>query len=680
MFPDPNQDAPIAPGTPPPMADAIPPNPMVTVPMTEDERKKWKGDIDRANRRRQVFEPAWERNLRAYTPDPTNTNWGDEVNPGIDFYQTEQKKALLFFETPTVICTPEQDTPPQLLPQIAAHQAKLNQRLGRKGLDAERLMDKVMFSILCPAGMGCTKLGVTRITKDVPLLHPPDHPTLAGQPQTDPQGQPLTAPVPVYQKLFWEHFSEKKVLIPTNFRDTEFDKAPWLGMKFAIPTRVAIREYGLPPDFKGKASQVKDQVFQLPGITDTDADDDQTTGVALFYQAALYDDNVYHPDHYRELVFVDGVDDPVVHRDCPYQTFDANGVYQPEDPANLVGNPIHIFTIRDLVDSSYIPSDCTITRPLVNELSRFRTQLIEQRDAGTSVRLGKESVFTPEVLAKAVRSPHGGILVVPDAVLENTQASPPMLEMAHPQLGRESFESQAVIERDLTKVNTISANQTGAQQDTTRSATEITTVQRNADVRMEKERNRLLAGFVGGVRKLDALMKRFETAPGEQPISGYSYDIKPDSGMHVDAAADRKFAIDRLNILLKEPHINVDYLLRELAPALRLDASQLIVAPPPPHPAPPKISFIVKGEDLSPLAPQYPNMQEALKEAGMTLTPTPLTPQLVQNAALAKPLKPPTGARMAPHGGAPPMADKVNQHTADLSGETPNHGGMAGIQ
>ena len=642
------------------------PNPMITVDLTEEQQRKWKGDIDRANRRRQIFEPSWERNLKAYTPDPTSEAWGTDVNPGIDFYQTEQKKALLFFETPTVILTPERDAPPEALPQISAHQAQINQRIGRKGLDCERLMDKVMFSIICPAGMGCTKLGITRITKDVPLHD------AQGQPVLDPQGKPVTAPVPVYQKIFWEHFSEKKILIPTNFHDTEFDKAPWMGLKFSIPTRLAIREYGLPPDFAGKkASGENDQVFRLPGVTNADeSDDDLTTGTELFYKAALYDDAVYHPEHLRQLVFVDGQDAPVVHRDSPYQTF-VNGEYQPDDPMNLVGHPIHVFTIRDLVDSAYIPSDCTITRPLVNELSRFRTQLMENRDAGTSVRLCDEAVFTPEVLAKVIRAPWGAMIPIPN--LDSNRV--PVIEVSHPVYSRENFTAQETIERDLTKVNTISANQTGASNDTTRSATEISTVQRNADVRMEKERNRLLAGFIAGVTKIDALIKRFETPTGQPPLSSYTYDIKPDSGMHADAAADRKFAVDRLNILLKEPHINVDYLLREIAPDLRLDATQLILQPPPPKPALPKTSLIIRGEDLSPLAPQYLNVQEALKESGIALTPTPITADLVQHAALSRPL--PAGARIAPHGGSPEMADKVNQHVADQSGQLPNQGGQA---
>lgn len=650
-------------------------NPMVTIPLDADALKKWKGDLERANARRKVFEPTWERNLKAYTPDPTNTNWGDEVNPGIDFYQTEQKKALLFFETPSVILTPEDDTPPDQLGGISAHQAKLNQRLGRKGLDAERLMDEVLFSVICPAGMGCVKVGVTRITKDVPLLHPPDHPdpALAGQPQQDAQGQPITAPVPVYQKIFGEHFSEKKILIPTNFHSTQFEKAPWLAMKFTMPIRIATRQFTLTPDVVeklGKKTTADEQVFQLPGQKpDVSSDEETCTGIECWYHAALYDDNVYHPDHLRQLVFLDGIDDPVVHRDSPYQTFE-NGTFKDDDPQNMPGFPIHIFTVRDLADSAYVPSDCTITRPLVNELSRFRTQLIENRDSGTSVRLCDEAVFTPEVLAKVVRAPWGAMIPIPN--LDQTRL--PVVEVSHPVYSRENFTAQDVIERDLTKVNTISANQTGAQQETTHSATEIMTVQRNADVRMQKERNRILAGFIGFVQKVDALMKRFETPPGQQPISGYTYDIKPDSGMHVDAASDRKFALDRYNMLAKDPNVNRSYLLTELAPDLRLDPSKLIVQPPPPKPEPPKFSFIVKGDDLSPLVPQYANMQQALAEAGVTLQATPITPQLVQNAALAQPIKPPTP--QLDHPGAPPQADKVNQHTEDLAGHPPHLGGF----
>lgn len=655
MLPEP-QASPLAVGAPP--QDQAPPNPLVTIPMTEDARKKWKGDLDRANSRRQIFEKAWERNLAAYAPDPTNETWGADVNPGIDFYQTEQKKAQLFFDTPAIVLTPEDDTPPEARPQIAAWQTKINRKLGpieKKGLGTIRMMDKVLFSIICPSGMGWTKLGVTRITKDVPM---------------DPaQPDGPTAPVPVFQQMFWEHLSEKKGLIPTNFHDTEFDKAPWLGMNFTMPTRAGIREFNLPPDFVGQKSGANEQVFEQPGIKKEADTDDQMTGREVWYRAALYDDAVYHPDHLRQLVFVDGIDEPVVHRDSPYQTF-ANGLYQPDDPNNLIGFPIHIFTIRDLVDSSYVPSDSTITRPLVNEISRFRTQLIEQRDSSTSIRLGDEKVLTPEILSKVVRGPWGSIILLPD--LDPNR--PPVVEMAKTTYPRESFEAQNVMERDLSKITAQGANQVGAEEDHAKSATETSFMQQNSNTRMAKERNRVLAGFTAGVAKLDALMKRFETPQGQPPVSGYTYDIKPDSGVHVDEAARRKFATDRYNMIRKDPRVQADYLLTELAPEWHLDATKLIAPPPQPHADPPRTSVIIRTESLSPMMPEYANTIELMKILGIPLTAVPITNEMMQNAALAKPIKPP----VVDHPGTPPEADHIDKHTSDMVGHHANAGGFAG--
>lgn len=646
-------------------------NPLVTITMTPDQAKEWQTNLKLADERRKVFEPSWERNLAKYAPNPTDLTWGETINVGVDFYQTEQKKDQLFFDTPTVILTPEDDSDPSLAAQISKRGTLLNRKIGRKGLDLKRLMDKVNVDIICPAGQGWIKVGVTRITKDVPMLHPPNHPTMPGQPQMDPQGQPITAPVPVYQKIFAERSSPKTGLIPDNFHDTEFDKAPWLGVKFAMPTKAGVRQLGLPPDFEPKkTASSDDQVFVYEGVKPSDPSE-QITGQEVWYRAYLYDDAVYHPDHLRQLVFIDGIEEPVVHRDSPYQTFQ-NGLYMPDAPDGMVGFPIHVITVRDLPDSAYPPSDCTITRPLVSELNRFRTQLVEQRDSATSIRIADEKVVTPEVMAKVIHGPWGTIIPIANF----DPGRPPVMEIAHPTYSRDNFQSQEIIERDLAKLNTLGSNQTGSEANTTHSATEMTYIQRNSDVRMQAERNRISAGFLGLVSKIDALMAKFETPPGQEALSGYTFDIKPDSGMHVDAASDRKFAIDRLNILAKSPIVNQEYLMTELSPDLRLDASKLIKPPPPPQAAPPKTSLIIKGDDVNPLSPQYTNMVQILNEIGVKVTAQPITPDMITNAALSKPLKPITPS--SDHGGAADKADKVNQHTADLSGKTPNFGGQAG--
>ncbi len=658
-------------------------NPMVTIQWDDEQITKLRGEIQRANTRRKVFETAWQKNIDAYVPDPSNTKWGEDVNPGVDFYQVEQKKDQLFFDTPFVILTPDpltvvQPPPPpgappppndptMQTPAIQAHQALLNQLLGRRKLDVKRLADKVLFDVLCPSGCGWTKIGYTNITKSTQIPRPSPY-TPLGQPTPEPEMQAVD--VPIFEEFFWERFSPKKGLIPNSYHDTEFDKAPWLGEKFQMPLRVAKRTYQLPDDFNPKSSSTA-QVFAHPGIT-ADEDEEQVSGEELWYKASLFDDNEAHPQKIRQIVFIDGLADPVVHRDSPYQTFGPDGKLTPD---SMIGFPIHPCTIRDLADSAYVPSDCTITRPLVNELARFRTQLIEQRDSSTSVRIADENIVTPEVINKVIRSPWGAIL--PIAGFD--PARPPMMELVRPTYPRESFQAQETIERDIAKVNSMSANQTGTQQDTVRSATELTYVQQNSNVRLQAERNRFLAWFLAGVQKLDALVQRYPeqgaqpgAPPQSAPLGRYTYDIKPDSGVHVDSETDLKRFTALYNMLAKDPNINRMELHKAMLPLARLDPTKLLVQPPPRGPEPPKITTIVRGEDLSPLSPQYDNVVQMLGQLGIKLQPTPVTPDLMHNAAQQQ------AAQQPVHLGPPVGADVVSKHTTDHSGSTPNFGGLAG--
>ena len=641
--------------------NAPPPNPMVTIPMTDEEQTRWKGDIERADRRRKVYEPSWETNLSNYAPDPTNAKWGDDINPGVHFFTVEQKKALLFFDTPHVILTPQSGANPQA---VQAQQDRLNDKLGRDGIKGKALVDLVLLDTLCPAGMGCVSVGYTNISKptQVPV---PQQWTPLGTPPAEPQFQ--TANVPVFEEVFCEHFSVKKLLIPANAHINQADKWPWVGQKFTLPLKVAKRQFSLPDDFNAK-SKGEDQVFRLPGSNPSDeGDEEQVTGTALFYKASLYDEQELHPQKIRELVFIDGSDEPVVHRDSRYQDFDQAGKLS---ETSLIGFPIKVCYIRDLSDSPYVPSDCTIIRPLVNEISRFRTQLVEHRDASTSVRLADETVISNEVMAKIIRSPYGAIL----PIANYNSANPPIMEIGKPAMSRENFQSQEIIGADLAKVTAISANQSGTQQDNIHSATEIATVQRNADVRMQAERNRVVEWFLDVVRAVDTLLRRYPPMgqPPQPALGRYSYSIKPDSGMHVDAAADRKFGMDAYNFLAKDPNINRMELLKEILPLMRLDPTKLITQPPPQEPPKPKTSVIARGEDLSPLAPQYANMVEILNQGGFKLTPTQITPALMDNAATVAASHLPV-----PHPGTANKADLVDKHTADESGQMQNMGGMA---
>ncbi len=661
------------------------------LPLDPEMLTQWRDEVTRAQRRRDVYKKSWEENLKDYTPDYANDNWGNEINPGKVFYQVEQKKAQLFFDTPEVILTPPQtpEVDPKLLDAVSVEQRALNTALGRDGINAKRLVDKVLFDLLCPAGEGCTKIGITRITSPQPQ---PPH-AVTGQVPTGPDGQPATVDVPIFQELFWERFSPMKMLKPSGFHDTEWDKAPWLGVEFSLPLPLAKRQFNLPPDFHVVTSRDERRFKSPTGGDEQDGVQELVTGQEIWYKAAFYDETVLHPQFFRQLVLIDGMDQPAVHRDSPYQFKDPNGGLTKD---SLIGNVIHPLTVRDLSDQAFIPSDTMVTRPLIRELSKFRTQLIEHRDASIPVRFAREGTITATTLAQIVRAPFGSIIPLPDE--EYNKPGDPVKIMSPGAYSRDNFQSQDVIERDIERALAIGANQTGTKQQTGTTATETALIDRATTVRMKAERNRVMEWYVAGVRKLDALRQHFQDQPS-MALGRYGYAIKPDSGQHLDEAEERKNALDAYNFLAKAP---IDHLalLRELLPKLNLDPAlvQPPPPPPPPMPEPPKISIAIRGDDLNPLAPQYQNVVVLLAKANIQLPPAGPSPLLPPGSPGAPPMlgppmgppqlgagpppgpspaMPPAPQQPAPHPGTAPTADLVNRHQAQESGLPQGLGGLA---
>src|SRR5499427_7404720 len=676
------------------------------IAMTQDQLGIWMGRIERARARRKLVEDEWQKNLDAYQGVPLSERPSkDWVNPNTDFADVEQKKAQLFFTTPEVHCIPKEPIGVPLTNVILIKQAVLNDKLGPNGVDAKRLIDKVTFDALCPAGWGATKIGYEVTTRPVP------HPTL-----TDETGQPQSVDVPVYEEYFWEHFSPKKLLIPDDFFDNEYDRAPWIAMEFALPFLVAQRKYKLPDDFAGTASSDENVFDQRDGSGRSSGDtrgNQIVTGVEIWYKAALEDPACWHPEWLRVLVLIDGLSDrPARHTEGIYQTLTAEGRLTAD---SMIGYPIHVLTLRDVTDSAYIRSDCSMTRDLVDQLSKFLTQQVQQRDTSIPMRLVDEGIITPDVMTKIQNGDYGSFIPIPPGGLN----PPPVVEIARAQYPRENFEAQNRIERQLAKTLALDSNQQGVNAETARTATELSIVQNNASVRLKAERNRVVSFFIAGVQKFDTLLQRFATDTdvveivgpdgarqwatwNKETIAGrYAYQIKPDSGVDIDEATARKQALDTYNYLGKDPLVNRAYLLQELAPALHLDPQQLKAPPPPPAPPEkPNVSFAFKGEDLlNPLAVAVmvqggimitPQMIQAADLLIRTATGAPPIPQQMspglpglplgtppppQPAALQMPMgppRPPSGPAGAPptppHPGAMEKTPLINQHAADETG------------
>lgn len=660
--------------------------------LDDDGVRVWKKRIDQAETVRKGFEGPWQDHLDAYEGKSLKIEpRQDTVIVPKDFANVNQKAAQLFFRTPDVQLTAEL---PGLEDAVTVFQAVLNKKLGPKGADVKRAVDKMIFDCLCPAGMGCCKIGYDVVTSGtVPMqvgeapnpLAPPD--PLTGQPVMQPVMR--DAPNIVHEEWFVRRFSPMKLLIPAGFKDNAFDEAPWLAMRFTEPLFTAKSHYGLPEDFQVTTS--RDTHVFYKDTKDPHVSEDLVEGIEVWYKAALYDEQEVHPLKIRRLVLIDGLDRAAVHEDSKYQRWTPTGQLE---PVSLIGFPIEVLTLRDLSDSAYQPSDCAITRGLVNEESKFRTQMVRMRDANPPLRWVDIDRLGKDTVTKIENGDIGHLIPV------SGDGSTQMGELAKSQYPRENYTAQDYIDRDISEAWAMGANQRGVQEQQARTATEVQTQQGNADVRLDAERNRVLDTHLRIVTKFASLLQLFadktdyvqlEGEQGEQRLEAwdktriagaFAFSAKPDSAIRVDAANDRRQMLEFVNYTAKSPNMNQRELMAALCRKHNLDPAKLLIEPPPPQPPQPNVSVRVTMEDLA--GPVAPIAVKILQQAGYQISPEDL--QLVQqnthmimqaqtrmDTAMAQATAP--LPKNPPHGGPAQKVDLLSKRATENTGGLP---GLAG--
>lgn len=634
-------------------------NPGATVPLSETARGEWQARIDLADTKRKQFEPQWDRALRRYAKAQQPESQY-EVNPLLDFRHVESKRAALFYATPEVQLIPVQPEIAEL--PIAAllplRQKVLNYKLSPEAVNIKREMHLSLFDALCPSGFLVMKLGYESITAPATIQNP-----LTGVPES--------VEVPIWESCFWTRVSPMKLLIPNDFTSTVFDQAPWLGVKGVLPLVQAKRQWRLPEDFRGTATR-DDAVFGGASQTDSAALTNPLVEYQeVWYRAALFDETVLNPDLFRCLVLVTGLEAPVKHVDSPYQRIDAYGRLTDD---SLLGNPIHVGTLRDYSDSAYIPSDLTVGEQLSTEVAKFRTQQIRRRRANLPITLLDTTNLDQNTISKIERN-EGPIPLPPGALASGAGA---VMQAVSPGVEpRDNYTAQDYAERDWERALGSGANQVGAFNRGRRTATEARIVATNADARAEVEKDRLRDYFMAGVRKFDAILQQFLTPHDLQKILGpqaaslweqwrglpgqYLYKVQPDSGVFVDAQQYRAQKLDEYNLLRRDPALNPMELLNGVLRSLGYDPGKMLVPPPERAPEPARVTLTLNGQDLS--GPHAPMAVEVLQQAGYKITPPP---GLFPDPLLG--LTPPATGPVAPHGGGALATERVNQHAADTTG------------
>lgn len=705
--------------TGPAPADAQQPNP-VKIALPEDGTNSfemWKARIQASKDLIDAAKPDWEANQKRYLVKAAQDKNSEAVVVPKDYANVEQKKALLFFQTPEVQLEPQQ---PGLEEAVPVFEAFLNQLLGADGVNAMAMVEEVLTDALCPAGIFVSKIAYEAVTqgmKDIQVGMEPD-PTAPPQPampagvlglsQPQPVMRPKMESVPniISERYIWDRIDPLKLLIPREFKGSDYDRASYLGHEFTMEFPRAKRLFNLPDDFNTFIAE-DDRVLGKDNTAAGAEKAGETTqqrvrGWEIFYHAAAFDESEPHPDKIRVLVIIEGMDAPVRHEDSPYQRTTPDGQL-----IGMMGFPIHAGALRFVSGTALPPSDCQMSRFIVEELSDGRTQMKLQRKRNTPMRFGDLGrIGGAEALAKIERNVWQSIIPIEAGGSKN---DPPIWEMERAHMPSENFQFDAVGNRDLAQTWALDFAQTGVGNDHMQTATEVSVQQQNSNVRLDKERNRFLNWFVAGVGKLAALVQLFADDQQYVRVLGsdgqarlqqwdkttvagkYVYKIKPNSSQRVDVTQDRGQFLQAYNLLAPSPFINQAELITQLVRKFDMDPTKLITQPQQKPTEIPKITFAFKGDDLVSVAPQFPIVVEILRQGGIAIDDQAI--QEAQNVAIRQGAPAPVVAGAVSHGPATPpppggapqpqaqASSPVNKHQTERTGAStgPKVGPAAGV-
>lgn len=616
-----------------------------SIPLSKKNLKKWKSRLQESVTQQKELKTEGEALVNLYAGRTTEVQ-PEELWVDVNKYApvVDQKKYQLFYNIPAVQLNPEKvlkrlfgETAPLIADSI---EAVVNEMLGRTEMNVKAANHKVLFDVLCPSGIGAVEIGYRSITQPVTYRAGeinPIQPTV--QSLNDLTGEPeevenvleddLSLDVPIHEEWFWENIPSSRLLRPKGFKDTEYDKAPWLGYQFEMPVMQAIKEYHLDPKFKPSGSPEDFKFESSP--TSRGTEDETVSGIKIWYRASVYDSKVLNPELFRELIFINGEEEPVRHEDSPHQTVEPNGKLSKDSQQ---GNPIHVLTIRDLTDSAHPPSDCALIRPYVRELSKGRSQMLLHRDRSIPMNWHDRNRVNPEDIQKWEKGIIGASIPI------DGRGDEVFGEIPRASMKTENFQFDEIVNRDIREVAKLGLNQVGLETSEGKSATEQSIVESNAKIGLDGERGRVLEWFLIGVeKKLLPLIQRYMSQEkyiemigeeGFQAISQWktsqipaklAFEVMPDSGAHIDAQVRLDSLLKAYEFLAKDPFINRIPILKEIVGLLSIDPSEVIVEQlPEAKPQPPNISLRLGDESMIPVAPQFPIVRQILEQLGVKIT------------------------------------------------------------
>lgn len=636
----------------------------------------------------------WTRNVQRVAGkggQDTLTPTGVALLPK-DYSYSEQKKPMLFYQLPDIMCSPLRgDVDVETCLLIAKI---LNDLAGPGEVNALPTIKEILTDVLVPSGVGIVKIGLETFvdpnqpTRTVPMTMPgmpgPDGQPGPPIPRLGPLGEPLTQELPniVRERWFMDRISPLDWLFDVGFKGSDWAKCAWQGHKYRRPAHQLEKKYNLAPGTLGNRDQDGIKPDENQSLSPM-RDKQQLSGVEcidIYYRAIEFDETVGDPDLVMQMIFVDGIDEPVYHDVPTCQVVDDNRVVID----GLRRPPIYPLTLHYVSDTPVPPSDCSMSRTLVDELSKGRQQMWEQRDRNVPMRGINLSRVTPEA-RDAVTSGKYQMLIPFDDVQAGEQL--PLFGIAQSAYPQENFNFNNIGERDLQECWALSGSNLGTAEASGRTATELEMRQQGTDNRMGSEQSVVELWWISIVQGFAAMLQIYADFPmvtsyvdqqGAQKVvtwtkskirGEFQFSVRPDSSKRVDQVGERKFRLDTMNLLMNVPGINQQEIVKWAAPSLGLDPAKILMQPQKPEPEPPRVSLSIATTSLNPFAPEYAATVAILKSRGIDVLPPPPTdpnaPPPAPGAPGGAPGQPVTAAA-----GAPP----ISKHSADQTGMLPGGG------
>lgn len=618
-----------------------------TDPLSADA---WRARIAACKRERRQLVQDWAESVDYRRGKPfAQTSDNDRVNVNIDHPYTRAKHAQLFSQVPSVVLTTDRD---DLKPLIGQYSTRLNNELSKAGVGAA--VDECVIDCINASGIGAVLVAYEERTEDVEV--PAVDPLTAQLMQaTGAEVPTVTTTRPTDRQFCTTHLSPDDFLWPIDWAGSDWDKAPWIGRTGRMFWPEAQATFNLKDEDR---ERICGDAHRRDRIRDDDSESRHAEASVvefdeIFFRLSHFSADAKYFSHVQRLVFLHGIDDPVVDEPAKHQRLDPqSGQY-----LGSCKYPIQVLTLDYISDDAIPPSDSAIARPQVNELIEHRTQTILNRKRSIPLRWHDVNRVDPAVSANLMR----GVWQASVPVKGDGQRM--LGEVQRAQYPADDYRGADTAMRDAALAWGLGPNQAGQFTGAGRSATEAAAVARANNSQIGYQRARVAKFFTSIAEVFSGLLALYGDLPfpnAEGLASAFAYTIRPDSTVLIDADQRTDQLAKFLNLTANSGFVNPAPIIEEMCALNNVDASKVMIQPQG-KPDQPNISYRFNGEDLrNPLAlamllkaGQAPGPQdvEAAKQAiiASIQPPAPQPPQ---------PLGLPSG-NPGPSAGQPVLPDRI---------------------